>query len=101
MHLARTMLVAGIFAALAGPIPAQAQDTQEQSIAQEPPNSPEGIPRPTRGMTMEQVRKQFGEPDTVEPAVGDPPITRWVYGKYTVYFEYQYVLHSVVHKQDR
>jgi hypothetical protein len=30
--------------------------------------------------------------------VGDPPISRWVYDHFTVYFEYDKVLHSVVNK---
>jgi hypothetical protein len=29
--------------------------------------------------------------------VGDPPITRWVYDRFTVYFENDRVIHSVVH----
>ena len=52
---------------------------------------------PVRGMHMDQVRKQFGEPREIKPAVGDPPITRWVYDGYTVYFEYSYVIQSVIH----
>ena len=30
------------------------------------------------------------------PEVGDPPIIRWIYPSYTVYFEYQYVINSVL-----
>lgn len=51
---------------------------------------------PTRGMHMDQVRSQFGEPQTTGPAVGDPPITRWDYEKFYVFFEYQLVLHAVI-----
>ncbi len=29
--------------------------------------------------------------------MGDPPITRWVYPDFTVYFEYQYVINAVSH----
>lgn len=53
---------------------------------------------PVMGMSMEQVRQHFGEPVEVKSAVGDPPITRWVYDGYTVYFEYSYVIHSVRHR---
>ena len=67
------------------------------AIQQEPVNSEEGLPRPSRGMTMDQVRQRFGEPTTEYPRVGEPPITRWDYGNYSVFFEHQYVLTAVVH----
>jgi hypothetical protein len=57
------------------------------------------IPLPTRGMTMEEVSAQFGEPQQKKPPVGDPPIIRWVYDKFTVHFEGKYVIHSVVHRK--
>lgn len=50
---------------------------------------------PTRGMTMREVEKRFGAPREKLPAVGKPPITRWKYAGYTVYFEFQYVIDSV------
>lgn len=50
---------------------------------------------PTRGMTMDEVAKRFGEPHEKLPAVGKPPITRWKYPGFTVYFEYKYVIDSV------
>lgn len=66
------------------------------SIINAPDNSAEGIPRPTRGMNMQQVENNFGAPSSIISAVGEPPITRWVYEKYTVYFEHQYVIHAAV-----
>jgi hypothetical protein len=60
---------------------------------------PSSIQVPSRGMTMDQVESRFGAPNSKVAAVGDPPISRWVYPKYTVYFEYQLVLHSVTHRQ--
>lgn len=54
------------------------------------------FPTPTRGMTMAEVARRFGEPRKKLPAVGKPPITRWQYRGYTVYFEFQYVIDSVV-----
>jgi len=54
------------------------------------------VKMPVRGMTMKQVEKRFGIPKKKLPAVGDPPITRWVYKDYTVYFEYKYVIHAVL-----
>lgn len=50
---------------------------------------------PGRGMSMTEVLEKFGEPETRQPEVGEPPITRWVYPNYVVIFEYQYVIHSL------
>lgn len=56
------------------------------------------IEMPARGMTMSEVESRFGTPrEKLEPA-GDPPITRWVYADYTVYFESRYVIHTVPHR---
>jgi len=61
-----------------------------------PPNSPQGVLRPVRGMHMDQVRERFGEPLQRQAPVGDPPITRWVYERFIVYFEHDITLHAVV-----
>ncbi len=52
---------------------------------------------PSRGMSMSEVQKRFGAPLVKRAAVGEPPIARWVYQSYTVYFEGKYVLHAVLH----
>ena len=54
------------------------------------------IQTPRHGLSMDQVRQQFGEPAQEVPAVGEPPISRWEYTGYTVYFENDLVLHSVI-----
>jgi len=54
------------------------------------------IARPAGGMTMDQVLQQYGEPQQRMGPVGEPPITHWVYSDTIVYFENQYVIHSVV-----
>jgi hypothetical protein len=51
--------------------------------------------RPRRGMTMKTVEARFGAPVTRHDAVGKPPITRWDYPDYSVFFEYQHVIHAV------
>lgn len=51
---------------------------------------------PPRGMTKARVRQQYGEPQSKSQPVGDPPITRWDYPGYRLYFEYDHVLHAVV-----
>ena len=60
--------------------------------------SAEDIIRPERGMSMNEVSAQFGNPKQIIPPVGDPPITRWVYEKFTVHFEENFVIHTVVHR---
>lgn len=59
----------------------------------------EDVARPKRGMTMEEVAAQYGNPKEIKPPVGNPPITRWVYDKFTVHFERNYVIDSVVHRK--
>ncbi|HAJ91236.1 MAG TPA: hypothetical protein DCO71_01210 [Gammaproteobacteria bacterium] len=54
------------------------------------------IQTPRKGLNMALVRQQFGEPAQEVPAVGEPPISRWEYTGYTVYFENDLVLHSVI-----
>jgi hypothetical protein len=54
------------------------------------------VSTPARGMTMEQVATKFGTPVTKVPAVGKPPISRWEYPGFIVYFEADHVIHSVV-----
>ena len=49
---------------------------------------------PRRGISMDTVLDEFGEPDNRFGPVGEPPITEWVYGSFRVYFEHQTVLHS-------
>ena len=51
--------------------------------------------RPARGATMARVQRQFGAPLSKRSAVGDPPIASWEYADFTVFFEYDRVLHSV------
>jgi hypothetical protein len=53
------------------------------------------IARPQRGASMKSVESQFGAPATRHPAVGKPPITRWDYPGFSVFFEYQHVVHAV------
>jgi hypothetical protein len=55
---------------------------------------------PSRGMTMDAVVARFGEPASRLAAVGGnrpqhPPITRWIYGDFIVYFEHDKVIDAV------
>lgn len=56
---------------------------------------PEAQAGPTRGMFMTEVEQAFGAPERKVPAVGEPPISRWVYGDYVVFFEDAVVLYTV------
>jgi hypothetical protein len=47
-------------------------------------------------MSMSQVLERFGEPLQRLAPVGDPPITRWVYERFIVYFEHDITLYAVV-----
>lgn len=51
---------------------------------------------PDRSMSKAAVRRQFGPPERSFAPVGDPPITRWDYPGFRVFFEYDLVLHTVV-----
>jgi outer membrane protein assembly factor BamE (lipoprotein component of BamABCDE complex) len=55
-----------------------------------------GVDRPRRGVTMTQVEAKFGAPVTKHDAVGSPPITRWDYSGFSVFFEHDRVIDSVV-----
>ncbi|MFN3582080.1 MAG: phosphodiesterase [Pseudomonas sp.] len=50
---------------------------------------------PQRGLSTAAVSQRYGEPASRHPAVGQPPITRWDYADFSVYFEYDKVIHSV------
>jgi hypothetical protein len=56
-----------------------------------------GVPHPHRSQTMHQVEQRFGTPEKRYAAVGRPPITRWDYPDFSVFFEYNRVVHAVVH----
>lgn len=79
------------------PTPSEAPTT-----AVMPVQSNSGPSMPIRGMSMENVEHIFGAPQEKLPAVPDPgnklhpPITRWVYPNYVVYFEYNVVIHTVL-----
>ncbi len=52
---------------------------------------------PVNGQNKAAVEAEFGAPAKQYSAVGDPPISRWEYDNYSVYFEYDLVLFSVLH----
>ena len=56
---------------------------------------PTTVERPARGATMSVVEAKFGAPQTRHPAVGSPPITRWDYAAFSVFFEHDRVIDAV------
>lgn len=57
--------------------------------------------RPSRGMTQTQVLELYGEPVARNAPVGEPPISSWNYDGFSVFFEHNYVLHTVNHTAKR
>lgn len=54
------------------------------------------LKKPTRGQSKAEVEGQFGIPVQRYNARGEPPISRWEYAGFMVFFEYEHVIHSVV-----
>jgi len=52
---------------------------------------------PNNGQGKAAVEAKFGAPIQKLSPVGDPPISSWKYDKYSVYFEYDLVLYTVLH----
>ena len=69
---------------------------ESASPASAPAATGYAVTLPGRGMNMTQVEEKFGPPLQKLPEVGEPPIIRWVYPSYTVYFEYQFVINSIL-----
>ena len=87
MPIVRTLLMSALF--LAPPAMAETLSTATGDPAA-------SSDRPSRGSTMNAVAGRFGEPTNRHSAVGDPPITRWDYPQFSVYFEHDRVLHAVM-----
>lgn len=95
MLLVRVFLAAGISLTLSS---VSADTLLIDAISEAPPNDPTGLPRPVNGQTMDMVHARFGAPiEELEP-VGNPPINRWIYDGFTVYFERNRVISSAVHQ---
>jgi hypothetical protein len=89
--MSKTVLVTLAMAAGLTLSPAFAQNLQMT----EPPAAEARAMLPSRGTSMAQVEARYGAPADRYAAVGQPPITRWVYPSFVVYFEYQHVVHTV------
>jgi len=85
----RTATLIALFLAVFGT--AQADTLQMEGIS-----AGSGDARPTRGMTQTSVQSKYGSPVSVRAPVGEPPITRWEYKDFVVFFEHDRVIHAVV-----
>jgi hypothetical protein len=93
----RNLMIAAILALGAAGVSGMADSSRAETVAVTggiAVKEPE-VATPTRGMTMDQVASKFGAPVAKVPAVGKPPISRWEYPGFVVYFEYEHVIHSV------
>ena len=54
------------------------------------------IIKPVKGQKQQQISHQFGTPIHTSTPTGTPPITRWDYPDFSVYFEGDVVIHSVL-----
>ncbi len=61
-------------------------------------NSYSGV-TPKKGQTKDQVEAQFGSANSTHGPNGNPPIYYWEYDDFTVYFEADHVIHSVIKKR--
>lgn len=87
MIMVRTLLLLAVFAAGAAGAETLDLSTGDPAAA---------IERPKRGSSMAAVQSRYGEPVVRHAAVGEPPITRWDYPGFAVFFEHDRVLHAVL-----
>ncbi len=96
MRLLAIALAASGLLLAALPAPAHADTLLVDRVKQEA-----GIPKPVRGMSMAEVERRFGAPQSrLDPRGGQkrqwPTINRWVYPAYVVYFERSKVIDVVL-----
>ncbi len=93
-HAPRRLLL--VLASLAICTPALTHADELTMPQAEHPAPQASVDHPRRGMSMQKVESLFGTPVKRMPAVGQPPISRWEYQGFVVYFEHDRVLHSVI-----
>ena len=87
MNKLRTLSLATLLIAFGGTATAETVNMQGASAAVDG--------HPSRGMTQQRVESKYGSPVKVASPVGEPPITRWEYADFVVFFEYDRVIHAV------
>lgn len=94
-HPAKKLLQLGAIVSALIASPALLANNGSLSIAQQGDVS---ISAPLNGQEKQRVESNYGTPLQKISAVGEPPISKWVYQDFTVYFEYDLVLHAVLHR---
>ena len=96
--------IALLFAVTAG-LALQAAPASADTLLIERVQAEQGAHVPKRGTSMAQVEAQFGAPREKFPAISgpndrkhNPPITRWQYDSFSVYFENSHVIDAVLTK---
>ena len=84
-----TLLPLLCFSVLAG------AETVEIPIGQQA-HDKQSIDRPIKGMNKQQVEAIFGKPSDWRAPTGEPPISSWIYDDFVVYFEHDFVIHTVL-----
>ena len=82
--------------ALAEPLQKTTSTSEAISIPLANKNRATNIQMPVRGDTKESVEYEFGSPTAKHPPRGTPPISRWDYPSFSVYFESNSVIHSAL-----
>jgi hypothetical protein len=86
----KTSILLGLLLAMSGTAFAETLVVNDQVAIRE-----STVDRPKRGSTMAEVEKHFGAPVEKHATVGQPPITRWDYAGFAVFFEHDRVIHAV------
>jgi len=95
-------IIALLFAVSTG-LALQAAPAHADTLLIQRVQAEQGAHLPKRGSSMSQVEAQFGAPQQKLAAVGGgspktPPITRWQYDSFSVYFENTHVVDAVMTK---
>ncbi|HTT06013.1 MAG TPA: hypothetical protein VMF64_12050 [Steroidobacteraceae bacterium] len=92
----RPWVAAAAAATLAASLPAPPVSAETVVVGDQVMVRQTEVPHPKRGMSMAEVQKHFGDPRERHPTVGTPPITRWDYPNFAVFFEKDLVIDAVV-----
>lgn len=99
MKTTNTLLTKALLAAIAGGVLSVAPMIQAETVrvpVGQQGKQKSNLERPVTGMKQSQVETVYGKPVDWRDAVGDPPISSWIYPDFVVYFEYDRVIHSVL-----
>jgi hypothetical protein len=101
----KTLMSASLALSLAALAPAYSPTASADTLLVDRVQAEAAMALPQRGSNMSQVEARFGAPvQKLAPISGpnsrkyNPPITRWVYPTYEVYFEYSHVIDTVLIK---